>query len=357
MKTKTFRVNNIGIDSYLTLLISITVSIYAQSAYPLPKECMGFDVGGTKNPLAAQTDGVGFVSVSSIKNEPDFQYRNLIHLRGVFSKESGINKNTPLSVYEDALKQKEHIYESIKKIGMSVYLNLPYKKDHRAFASCKEIHSAFPNYGSGMYTVDPDGAGGLDSFSVYCEMKRDGGGWLLLEDSKISVPRITLEQFLAYVRSVWKKNKTEFSWEVRDTSENLVSRVKVRFDNSFEHWKNNHTGRLPDLNAYWSVEVPKYDIRWNDWHLTGIVRAEQYRVSSKEYPNSTDEGLHYKRTDRGEHFPWTYPDGTISINGSTYLCQDKNICGYEIKEDENPDDNLPAAYSIVRGKHHSIMVR
>ncbi len=30
---------------------------------------------------------------------------------------------------------------------------------------------------SGSYSIDPDGAGGIDPFSVYCDMTTDGGGW------------------------------------------------------------------------------------------------------------------------------------------------------------------------------------
>jgi len=33
---------------------------------------------------------------------------------------------------------------------------------------------------SGVYAIDPDGAGGNDPINVYCEMRADGGGWRLL---------------------------------------------------------------------------------------------------------------------------------------------------------------------------------
>ena len=43
--------------------------------------------------------------------------------------------------------------------------------------SCKAILDAGRSDGSGVYAIDPDGAGGNAEFDVYCEMDFDGGGW------------------------------------------------------------------------------------------------------------------------------------------------------------------------------------
>jgi hypothetical protein len=45
--------------------------------------------------------------------------------------------------------------------------------------TCNDIHAAFPALLSGTYTIDPDGAGALAAFPVYCEMTMEGGGWTL----------------------------------------------------------------------------------------------------------------------------------------------------------------------------------
>ena len=46
-------------------------------------------------------------------------------------------------------------------------------------ADCNDILAADDDAPDGIYTIDPDGAGGRNPFEVNCDMNTEGGGWTL----------------------------------------------------------------------------------------------------------------------------------------------------------------------------------
>lgn len=59
--------------------------------------------------------------------------------------------------------------------------------------SCQDILQACTCPPSGTYLIDPDGPDGQPSFSAYCEMQEDGGGWTLAMKIDGTQPTFTFD--------------------------------------------------------------------------------------------------------------------------------------------------------------------
>lgn len=174
----------------------------------------------------------------------------------------------------------------------------------------------------GIYWVQPNE--NKPAFQIYCDMTTEGGGWSILYSSHLNVIPISQENYFDLIESIYSPNNTEFLWYIQNTDLSKEALIKVKFSDSYTDWKNNHTGGngvgmndqttdSPNLNASWYIEIPSAGILF-DYTKSGIIRATQHMGY---YENeSTPRSLHYKRENRGEHFPWSDPEtGLVGSEG------------------------------------------
>ena len=158
-----------------------------------------------------------------------------------------------------------------------------------------------------------------------------GSSWTTVQSSIKKIKPDTAA-FKKLVKENWNGDYSPwFRWEVvaKGAKGPQYGDIRVRFKNTYDEWVSSHKGDdVGKLNAYWSASIPTLKITYRDW--PGLVRAV---MLGEKFGSGPSVGLHYKRTNNGEHYPWWQASGVLSKNGAHdwggYLCTNPGVCGYD----------------------------
>lgn len=81
--------------------------------------------------------------------------------------------------YDDAVCFADYP-ETVMMWVRGVYIDPHGTADAPGGTNCRNIKGKHPAAGSGMFWIDPDGAGGIAAVEVECDMETDGGGWTVV---------------------------------------------------------------------------------------------------------------------------------------------------------------------------------
>lgn len=208
----------------------------------------------------------------------------------------------------------------------------------------QSIKSLYDQNNSGVstgskYFILPDQTEEVEVFALkqvsdICSIPGGTSSWVTNARAMEIVSRSTLNNrdtqtvsyrdFLKIVKSKWDLTGSGYSpyfyWFIVDNGV-LWGATRTRFNNTFDQWRVGHTGDssaatnpIPsNINAYWDVWHSTYTkTNWgpsSNPSVTprGIVRMVPYSQNSSIVGGifePTSYGLHYKRQDNGEHYPW-----------------------------------------------------
>jgi len=206
--------------------------------------------------------------------------------------------------------------------------------------NCSEIHFVNPAAPSGVYVIDPDGAGSMPPIDCQCDMTTDGGGWTLvlnynhLENTDPALKVLTTGMPLQGQTTLGIDESTTIYWGHADTA--LMRTLhfdEVRFygissgNDRVMNFKTSHTGTvsyfktgigstegiksdftpmaghttflpaainmtIPDRGNYAMTDYPLWTGSTYHWYLAGSDPACTNRWEVDDYPCNTPSTFH-----------------------------------------------------------------
>ena len=182
-----------------------------------------------------------------------------------------------------------------------------------------------------------------------CDMNNVCGGWMLVQATNPTSTYIPLDgpktpatkgnqvqkDYLSLAKNTWRNNGQNspqilwVKWEKDQIQKAYRMSATIRFKNTYDQWLKIHVGdqgryRGPKGTVFWDIDHTKSGYKKQGIKM--LNRAVQLGEGHNGDNGSSNRGIHYKRTNNGEHYPWWGKNRAKNHQG--YACTNRGRCGY-----------------------------